>query len=67
MIKLDVEDYCQECSEFEPDVMKDVCTNGSDVYYRTIVSCKGRRRCEYIASCVKKTYEKQHCFGFNGF
>ena len=61
MIKLQVEAYCQNCSEFEPHVEK-VDISSSDLYsYEkvectdTTITCKHRQRCD----CIKKYLEKQ--------
>lgn len=51
MIKLDVEEYCQECLDFCPDVIKPerVIAPGTDACYTdTIIKCKHRKRCSSI-------------------
>lgn len=51
MIKLDVEEYCQECLDFCPDVIKPerVIALGTDAHYTdTIIQCKYRKRCAGI-------------------
>ena len=51
MIKLDVEEYCQECLDFCPDVNKPerlVLNDGTSVYSDTIIQCKYRKRCAGI-------------------
>lgn len=55
MIRLDIEDYCQQCLDFNPDVLKpereiSKTLNGthSASYSDTIVRCKYRKRCDGI-------------------
>lgn len=54
MIKLDVEEYCQQCLDFSPDVTKPERLEfvGYDstktVYSDTIIQCKYRKRCSGI-------------------
>ena len=64
MIRLDIQEYCHVCSDFEPDVEK------PEKYYSdfeevimtdTVVRCRYRKRCEnikrYLARLAK---EKNH-------
>ena len=57
MIKLEVEDYCQECQGFEPDV------DASDFYNPlnqnenirdTIVRCRYRKRCANMVRYLER-------------
>lgn len=52
MIKLNVREYCQSCTEFDPDVEYPTTvrtTNGSGKEIGdTIIRCKNRDRCEKI-------------------
>lgn len=51
MIQLVVEDYCQQCLDFTPDVTKPERINRSNEsfgYSDTIVKCKYHKRCEAI-------------------
>lgn len=52
MIKLDVEDYCEECEDFLPssDVIKLVDKNGNTISCDNYVRCKHRARCQSIYS-----------------
>lgn len=47
MIRVDVEDYCQNCLDFNPDVSKaERVTLGDEASYTdTIIRCKYRKRC----------------------
>lgn len=73
MIKLKIDDYCENCDEFEPEVEKDkmhlsdrpVDFNqsywefGSQFKYFTTITCKHRERCKSIADYIKKNIEKE--------
>lgn len=51
MIRIYVEDYCQSCMEFAPDVtppQRSFSDNGAVIQTDTIIQCKHRRRCEAI-------------------
>lgn len=64
MIKLQIEKYCERCSEFEPDVEK---TNYKDMQFTdytmserryftvcdTTIRCKHRDRCREIADYMR--------------
>lgn len=48
MIKVDVEDYCQSCLDFESDVTKPEkfhYDHGEIIMGDTVVQCKYRKRC----------------------
>lgn len=49
MIKLDVEDYCQECREFSPEVEQ---IFADDCCSTTFVTCRWDEHCKYIHSEV---------------
>lgn len=49
MIKLDVEDYCQECREFSPEVEM---VFADDDCSTTFVTCRWGEHCKYIRSAV---------------
>lgn len=62
MIKLNVEHYCSECSEFEPDVNKECYQlyspepygNYTGEHCNTTVTCKHAQRCECIREFIKR-------------
>lgn len=60
MIKIDVEEYCQQCLDFTPDVAAPVKTYISDcigdrvVQSDTIVRCEYRKRCASIARYLEQ-------------
>lgn len=58
MIRLEVQEYCHACSDFEPDVEK------SEKYYScseeiimtdTVVRCRYRKRCENLKRYLART------------
>lgn len=49
MIKLKVQDYCQECKEFNPEVEQ---IFADDRCCKTIVTCAYAEHCKYIRSSV---------------
>lgn len=71
MIKLNIEEYCENCPDFEPDVEKEVLTTedypyleSTFKYANTIITCKSRDRCNcfYIdmARNQKEKKEKEN-------
>ena len=52
MICLEVYGYCQECPEFEPDVIKQNMNEwgcyDDPIKHDTIIKCKHRQRCEAL-------------------
>ena len=51
MIRVEVEEYCQSCLDFEPDVTKPEKVYGDDnaiVLSDTVIRCKYRKRCQGI-------------------
>lgn len=47
MIRIDVEEYCQSCLDFTPDVIKPQRTS-MDIYTDTVVQCEYKKRCAGI-------------------
>lgn len=62
MIRLDIQDYCGLCCDFEPDVTKPFKqghrVDGTDEYALiqtdTIIRCKHTKRCESIRRYLKQ-------------
>lgn len=60
MIKLNIREYCQDCTDFDPEVAQrpaqiaslsgDTCMLGD-----TIVECEHRRHCEALYNHLKNT------------
>lgn len=62
MIRLDVENYCQECGDFEPGKATVILYAGDEPISRTTsVYCKYRDLCASIAKYLeeKKTESKE--------
>lgn len=60
MIRLEVEDYCQNCPAFEPEVEH---TNIVDSAFNiqiieTTVTCENKRVCKNLVRYLKKQLEK---------
>jgi hypothetical protein len=59
MIRLEVEDYCQQCLDFCPDVIKPERTvsmiDGAIVQTDTTIHCEYRKRC----AGIKRYLEQQ--------
>lgn len=61
MIELIIEDYCQNCSDFEAKVDKIVFGQCSDrVRHDTIIQCEHHERCK----CIKEYLEKGRCYSY---
>lgn len=48
MIRIDVEEYCHACLDFEPDVIKPLRNIETNTWSDTVVQCKYRKRCAGI-------------------
>lgn len=63
MIKLKVEDYCQECPWFEPDTIKafDMRPTPGRKFgtAETEVVCKGRERCALMAETIREGIKEE--------
>ena len=60
MIRVEVEKYCDNCNQFDPDVSYPVnAYSGSEVYMTTdtVIRCKDRKRCERLKHHIKKEME----------
>lgn len=62
MIRLDIQDYCDSCCDFEPDVTKPVKSSFATilndvivVQSDTVVRCAHAKRCE----CIKRYLSQQ--------
>lgn len=57
MIRLEVQPYCSECCDFDPDVIKPekiIGSNGFVIVGDTIVRCSYAKRCEAIKRYLSK-------------
>ena len=62
MIKLDVEEYCHSCPDFEADVETPVTYCSVDDMFTigdTIIRCSFRHRCKHIKEYVTKNKEEK--------
>lgn len=50
MISLDIQDYCNNCSDFEP--VKVVAETPFEIY--TCVQCENKEKCEAIAGRIRE-------------
>lgn len=69
MIKLEIEEYCQECLDFTPDVEKEKLTEDdffgdSVIYVETSIRCKNRNRCRAIMRYLKKSVDNPVCIKY---
>ena len=62
MIRLDIQDYCASCCDFEPDVTKPVTSSIATILNDviviqsdTVVRCAHAKRCE----CIKRYLSQQ--------
>lgn len=57
MIRVEVQDYCAACLDFEADVIKPFhrATDPAGVYTDTVIRCSHAKRCE----AIKRYLEKQ--------
>lgn len=54
MIKLDVEEYCQDCPRFEVDLIKNNMTSDYNTVTHTTIKCKHRNICKGQVRYLKK-------------
>lgn len=57
MIVLDIEDYCQQCLDFCPEVIKAqriMFDHGEMAYSNTIIQCEHRKRCAGITRFLEQ-------------
>lgn len=57
MIRLDIEEYCQQCLDFSPDVTKPirVTTGSGEISFTdTVVQCEYRKRCAGMMRYLKQ-------------
>ena len=57
MIRVEVEDYCSECLDFQPDVEKPqkIYAYMDEITVTdTIIRCENRKRCEHIRRYLER-------------
>ena len=60
MIKLYVEDYCQNCPEFEPDVDKKTMHADRKLINITDIRCEHRHICDMLINYLEKQHGREH-------
>ena len=60
MISLDVENYCHECSKFEPECTKLYCGDGNCI---TLISCENKGVCANIKLYIEQQMAKKEDYG----
>lgn len=66
MIRINVEEYCHQCLDFEADVTKPVRSvndDGKHVQTDTIVQCKYRKRCNGIRRFLEQQVKGEEASG----
>ena len=60
-IRLDVEDYCQECDAFDPvaDTTKIYEENGDVFFLETVVSCSEARKCRNFVRYLERRLQAE--------
>lgn len=59
MISLNIDVYCENCDEFEPDVNKMRISADYKEFHDTVITCIHSNRCKSIANCIKEESEKK--------
>lgn len=57
MIRVEVEGYCQNCLDFNPDVIKPErkrTEGGNVVYSDTVIQCEHRKRCAGLVRYLER-------------
>ena len=64
MIELKVEDYCQDCKEFEPEVDTYIGMTCGYEFCNHTISCKHKQRCSEIYFHIENTKNTKKKAGF---
>ena len=62
MIRLDIQEYCQECRDFKSDVerpVRMVADNDVIIQTDTVVRCEYRGRCEAIRRFLERQVKEE--------
>lgn len=60
MIKLEIEEYCDNCPEFDAHVEKDVIFAGySKKYFKTHITCEHKDKCQCLKDMIEKEAKKR--------
>ena len=59
MIKLEIDEYCDNCPEFDAHVEKDVIFAGySKKYFKTHITCEHKDKCQCLKDMIEKETKK---------
>ena len=62
MIELNIEHYCENCSDFEPKVIKIAYGNDTHTHTHTTVACENLEKCRNLVSYLTtKILEERYC------
>lgn len=59
MIELKVEDYCQECTQFEPESDTSKLFDENKVLVHTRIMCTHRHFCNHIYKMIERKYKDE--------
>lgn len=58
MIRLKVENYCKNCTEFEPETERNfIDANGEHLNFNTTITCKHEKRCHEMMDYLRDEAE----------
>lgn len=61
MIKLEVDEYCDSCLEFDAHVEKEILFDGySKKYSNTNITCKHKDKCKYLKDMIEKEIKRRN-------
>lgn len=62
MIELHISEYCENCSEFEPDVEKIAVNSygfGPPIKHDTLITCKHKYRCNDLVGYLENRMKEK--------
>lgn len=59
MIRIDVEEYCQSCLDFSPDIVKPIRDINDNTLTDTVIRCEHRKRCSGIARYLSQKLKEE--------
>ena len=61
MIKLEIDEYCDNCPQFDAHVEKDVLFAGhSKKYFNTNITCEHKDKCRCLKDMIEKETKKRN-------
>lgn len=58
-IKLELDDYCQECDRFDVAVRHNAYSTFDDNWIETLVTCEHIKQCRQMMKYIKEQIEKE--------